>query len=165
MLHRLLQQLLRNVDLHGVFEGLRDSPGDSGDTSEDVDRAALNAVLGREGDVLVLDLQRHRNQHRVARHLHVIGADLKRHQVDVDLVADDLFQVLELDWRRRLHLGQHLQLVELLGCSADPARGRHWRRRDCIRIGPVRQAHLLVHGAPPPGVCSSASFSLGSLVR
>ena len=58
VLHRLFQELLGNVHLHGIFKRLRYLAGNAGDAAEDVDRAALNAVLGDEGDVLVLDLQR-----------------------------------------------------------------------------------------------------------
>src|SRR5271165_5734266 len=70
MLQRLLQQILRHVDLHRVLEGLRYASGNSGDPAEYVHRAALDAVFRCKRDVLVLDLERYRHQHRIASDLY-----------------------------------------------------------------------------------------------
>ncbi len=164
VLHRLFQQLRGHIHLHRVFKRLRNSSGDSGHATEDVDRAPLNAVLGDKGNVLVLHLQRDGNQHRVAGDLHVIGAHLEGHQVDVDLVADDLFQVLELDLGRRLDLGHHLQLVELFAVLQTLHRAGVGGER-IHTVGPARPGPSVRTWSAPPGVCSSASFSLGSVVR
>ena len=74
-----------------------------------------HAVFVLEGDVAVLDLDRDRNQHGVAGDLHEVRAHVEGHQVDADLVADDFFQVLELDGRGGLQLGELLEAVKLLG--------------------------------------------------
>src|ERR1035441_5300636 len=50
------QQFNGNVNLNRIFEGLDDLAGQSGDAAEDIDCAALNAVLILERDVAVLDL-------------------------------------------------------------------------------------------------------------
>ena len=127
MVHRLFQQLRWNVHLHRVLEGLRHLTGDAGDATEDVDRATLDAIFGDERDVLVLDLQGHGNEYGVSGHFDVVGTHLKGHEVDVDVVADHLFQILEFDWGGRVHLGQRFQFVELFAVLAGLIQGCHWR--------------------------------------
>src|SRR5208283_894849 len=114
MLHRLLQQLGRNVDLHRVLESLRDPSSQPGDATEDVHRSTLDTVFAEKGNVFVLDLQGHWNQHRVVGNLYEISAHLKRHEVDIDLVADDFLKILELNFGRRIDLGHQFHVVELL---------------------------------------------------
>ncbi len=109
------QQFHRHIDLHRIFKGLHDLAGERRHASEDIDRAALHAVLVLESDVAVLDLNRDRNQNRVAGHLHEVRSHIERHQVDADLVADHFFQILELHGRRRLQFGKLFQTVEFLG--------------------------------------------------
>ena len=101
----------------------RSLPVESGDASEDVDCATLNAVLVLEGHVAVLDLDRDRHQHRVAGNLHEISPHIKRHQVDVDFVADDFFEILELDRRGSLQFGKLLEAIEFLGLQILIERG------------------------------------------
>ena len=101
------QQLRRDVYLHRVLNGLHDLAGEGGDPDENIHGAALHPVFVDKGNVAILDLDGHGNQHRVAGDPHKISAHIKRHQVDVDLVADHFFQIFEF------HGGGFLQLVEL----------------------------------------------------
>src|ERR1035438_10807836 len=116
------QQLNGNVDLNGIFEGLDDLAGQSGDAAEDIDCAALDAVLILERDVAVLDLDGDGYQHGIAGDLHEVGPDVERHQVNADLMGNDFFQVLELDCGRGLQLGKLFQALELIGLQ----RVAHW---------------------------------------
>src|SRR5271157_3460789 len=120
MLHGLFQQVLGNVDLHRVLKGLSYLSGQSRHAAENVDGASLNAVFGDKRDILVLDLQRYRHQNCIARHFDEVGSDLERHQVHIDLVADNFFQVLKLhywrlvDFRHQLDVGELFIVLDLL---------------------------------------------------
>ena len=73
-------------------------------------------ILGIERDVRVLDLHRDRHNHRVVGHLHIVRAHIEQERrPGQDLrVRHELFQVLELDRRRRHDLRRQVQPVELL---------------------------------------------------
>src|ERR1700690_3105741 len=142
------QQLNGNVDLNGIFEGLYDLAGQSGDAPEDIDRAAHDTVLVLEGDVAVLDLDSDGNQHGIAGDLHEVGPDVERHQVDADFVGNDFFQILELDRRSGLQLGKLFQTLKLIGLQVVA----HWPLAELLdsavgeAAGLVGHTHRLVEG-------------------
>src|SRR5271166_1014352 len=89
MLQGLFQQVLGDVDLYSIFESLSYLSRKPRHPTENVDRSPLNAIFADKRDVLALDLQRHRHQHRIARYLDEIGPNFERHQIYIDLVADN----------------------------------------------------------------------------
>src|SRR5258708_19578967 len=90
------QQFYRHIDLHRVFKGLYDLARERRHATEDIDGAALHAVLVLERDVALLDLNRDRNQHRIAGTLHEARSHTKTHKIDVDLVPHHSFHALDL---------------------------------------------------------------------
>src|ERR1035438_9984820 len=133
------QQLNGNIDLNGIFEGLYDLAGQSGDAPEDIDRAAHDTVLVLDGDGY---------EHGIAGDLHEVGPDVERHQVDADFVGNDFFQILELDRRSGLQLGKLFQTLKLIGLQVVA----HWPLAELLdsavgeAAGLVGHTHRLVEG-------------------
>ena len=112
-----------------------------GDTAENIHGAALHTVLVDERDIAVLDLDGHRNQHRVAGNFHKICQHIEGHEVDTDLVTDHLFQIFKLNRWRCLELGVLLEAVEFLAfCEG--------RGSDSKRFQPPWSSRLALDAKP-----------------
>ena len=146
------QKLGRNVHLHGVFKGLRNPAGKSGNSAKDIDSSALYAVLVHEGDIAVLHLNGHWNQYGVAGHSDEVSTNIEWHQINADLMADNFFQVLELDGWRLVQLGPLFQTIELLGLLIITERtGTKAFQTTIESIRLAGHSHLLVLGQAAVG--------------
>src|ERR1700733_12874303 len=140
------KELDGDVNLNRIFKGLNDLAGQCGDSAEDVDRTALDAVLVLEGDVAVFNLDSNRNQNRVAGYAHKVGANIERHEVVSDFAGDDFFQIFELNGRGCLKFGKLLEAVELLGLQVLVERTSAQLLQAAISeaVDLARHAHLLI---------------------
>src|SRR5512146_265785 len=110
-----LHQLRRDVAPHSIFKSLHGPAGKGAELSENVQHGALQAVLVDPGYGVHRDLQGDGHQDGVRSEFHEIHAHVKREQVVTYFVGDDLVQILELDRRRSVQLGERLKAVKLLG--------------------------------------------------
>ena len=132
--------------MHGVFKRLDNFAGQRGQASEDVHRAALNAVFVDKRDVAILHLDCDRHQHGVAGDLHEVGAHIERHGIEDHLGVNFFFKIRELHLRSRLQFGVLLQTIKLFGLLTGAVRSLaqafHSAAGEALRFR--RHPHLLV---------------------
>src|SRR6266481_2900369 len=142
-LQGLLVKRIRKITAHGIFKRLYDTARERAYATEYIEHCGMNSILGLKGELAVGDLHGDGHEHRVIRHLQVIGAPSEMHLIPDDARGYYRFEILKFYLRWFIDLGVELQPAEFVHAGWLTTHGRRQIRAVGTReaVGFRRHAH------------------------